>query len=75
MYIIVCNCIDEKTSLFGSGGQKGREIARVRIVKEQSLYIIRDPDQPPPHDVALQAQKEEDFTSYYKQKTGWSLFF
>ena len=55
--------------MFG-GDAKGQEVARIHVVKEQGLYIIRDPASPPPDDFAKAAQREIDFNDAYKQKTG-----
>jgi len=56
---------------------KGKEVARIHVVKEQGLYIISDPDSPPPDSVAKAAQREIEFNDVYKQKTGvlWRHYY
>ena len=61
----------------GRSSDKGREIHRVRIRKEQTLYIIEDKENSPPSSIRNQAEKEIQFTSQYLAKTGiqWRHFF
>ena len=71
----------EQESFFGGGSvsntNKGREVHRVRIHKEQTLYIIQDKENSPPSGIKKQADKEVEFTSQYFVEKGiqWRHFF
>lgn len=62
---------------FTEAGDKSKEIARFKMVKEQFLYVVQDPKRPPPKDLAELAAKEQAFMKEYEKKNGilWRHYY
>ena len=69
--------LEEQNFFGGTNREKGREVFRVRIKGNQSLYIVEDVTNPPPKELRSQSNKELAFTSEYLERTGilWRHYF